>query len=377
MASLMGRRAIERRPWRLRPRGVLLERYVAREIAKAAAGISAILVIVFVSYLVARYLGDVVDGLLPARTIAFLVLLRTAIALEVLLPITLFLGVVMALGRLHTDSEIVAMSALGVSPARVLRAVGGLALVLAVGVGTLSLLVRPWAYDKSYRLRAEAGAEIDLDRFKAGRFYAKQRGEYVVFAESDNPADGRLAGVFVHHEERGIRQVIFAQRAYQHVDPASGNRTLVALRGRHYRIAPGEGRDRIVGFERIEMPLRPEEVVPEYRRKAAPSATLARSSDRMDLAEWQWRLTTPLATVFLALLGVPLSRAVPRQGRYTRFTAAVLAYAAYYNLKSVAKTWVERGAVGPVPGLWWVDVLLAVVVVLLLWRPWPLGRWRR
>jgi lipopolysaccharide export system permease protein len=357
---------------------VLLERYVVREIAKAAAGVSAILVVVFVSYLLARYLADVVDGLLPARTIAFLILLRTAIALEVLLPITLFLGVVMALGRLHTDSEIVAMSALGVSPARVLRAVGGLALVLAVGVGTLSLLVRPWAYDKSYRLRAEAGAEVDLDRIKAGRFYARQRGEYVVFAESDNPADGRLAGVFVHREEGGIRQVIFAERAYQRVDPVSGNRTLVVLRGRHYRISPGEGRDRIVGFDRIEMPLRPEEVgVPDYRRKAAPSSTLARSSDRMDLAELQWRLTTPLATVLLALLGVPLSRAVPRQGRHARFAAAVLAYAAYYNLKSVAKTWVERGAVGPVPGLWWVDVLLAAVVVLLLWRPWPLGRWRR
>ena len=55
----------------------------------------------------------------------------------------------------------------------------------------------------------------------------------------------------------------------------------------------------------------------------------------------------------------------------------MLAYAAYYNLKAMAKTWVERGIVGPVPGLWWVDVLLGVVVLLLLWRPWPQGRWRR
>ena len=84
----------------------------------------------------------------------------------------------------------------------------------------------------------------------------------------------------------------------------------------------------------------------------------------MDLAELQWRLTTPLATVFLALLGIPLSRAVPRQGRY-------------YNVKIVAMVWVERGKVGPLPGLLWVDVLLALVVVLLLWRPWPQGRWGR
>jgi lipopolysaccharide export system permease protein len=199
-----------------------------------------------------------------------------------------------------------------------------------------------------------------------------------VFAEREAPSEGRLSGVFVHNEERGVRQVVFAERAFQQVDPVSGTRTLVVLRGRQYRIsATPDGRDRVVGFERLEMPLKAEEVVPEYRRKSAPTATLARSRDPMDVAELQWRLTTPLATVSLALLGIPLSRAVPRQGRYARFAAAVVAYAAYYNVKAMAKTWVERGIVGPLPGLWWVDVVLAAVVVLLLWRPWPGGRWQR
>jgi lipopolysaccharide export system permease protein len=358
--------------------GTLLERYVVREIARPAAGVCAILATVFVGYLLGRYLSDVVEGLLPSRTIAFIVLLRTAIALEVLLPITLFLCVVMALSRLHADAEMVAMAALGVSPGRVIRAVGGLAAALAVAVGVLSLFVRPWAYEQSYRLRAQAGSEVDIERIKAGRFYARQRGEYVVFAERDVPGEGRLAGVFVHNEERGFRHVIFAERAYQEVDPASGVRTLVALRGRHYRISvTPDGRDRVVAFQRIEMPLRSEEVVPEYRRKAAPTAALARSRNPMDVAELQWRLTTPLATVCLALLGIPLSRAVPRQGRYARFAAAVVAYAAYYNVKAAAKTWVEQGVVGPIPGLWWVDLVLAALVILLLWRPWPGGQWQR
>jgi lipopolysaccharide export system permease protein len=271
----------------------------------------------------------------------------------------------------------IAMSALGVSPARVARAVAGLASAAALGVALLSLFVRPWAYDMSYRLRAAAGVEIDLGRVQAGRFYARQRGEYVVFAEREDGGAGRLSGVFVHSEDRGVRQVIVAERASQRVDPLTGERTLIALRGRQYRISLGEGPDRVIGFERTEMPLRAEEVVPEYRRKAVPTATLMRSRDPTEVAELQWRLTTPLATVGLALLGIPLSRAAPRQGRYARFATAVVAYAAYYNLKALAKTWVERGVVGPLPGLWWVDALLAVVVVLCVWRPWPPGWWRR
>jgi lipopolysaccharide export system permease protein len=286
--------------------------------------------------------------------------------------------VVLALSRLHADSEMIAMSALGVSPLRVVRAVGGLGLALAVGVGGLSLVVRPWAYEQSYRLRAQASADVDLERIKAGRFYARQRGEYVVFAERDEAAEGRLAGVFVHSEEPGVRQVVFAERAYQQVDPATGDRTLIVLRGRQYRIAATpEGRDRVVTFERLEVPLRTEPVVPEYRRKAAPTAALARSRDPRDVAELQWRLSTPLATLSLALLGIPLARAVPRQGRYARFATAVAVYAAYYNAKSMAKTWVEQGAVGAVPGLWWVDAAVGVAVILLLWRPWPGGQWRR
>ena len=375
MKTLMAPRAIVRR--RFQVGGGLLGRYIVREIAVPALAVASILIVVFVSYLLARFLADVVDGLLPSRTLAFLVLLRTVIALEVLVPITLLLGVVMALGRLHTDSEMIAMSALGVSSARIAQAVALLAVVLAVGVAALSLVVRPWAYEKSYRLRAEASAEVDLDRFKAGRFYAKQRGEHVVFAESGDTATGRLSGVFVHNEERGTRRVVFAQSAYQRVDPVTGDRTLVMLHGRHYRISLGEGRDRVIGFEQVEMPLKNEEVVTEYRRKSALTATLARSRDPMDIAELQWRITTPLATVFLALLGIPLSRAVPRQGRYARFATAVLAYAAYYNLKAAAKAWVERGKIGPMPGLLWVDVLLAIVVLLLLWQPWTRGRWRR
>jgi lipopolysaccharide export system permease protein len=183
-----------------------------------------------------------------------------------------------------------------------------------------------------------------------------------------------MEGVFVHSEDPDSVQVTYAKHAYQRVEPATGQRTLVLLDGHNYRIALDEGRDRVLKFEQMEMRIKEEETTPEYRRKAASTRTLARSTDSMDMAELQWRLTTPLSTVLLALLGVPLSRSVPRQGRYARFGTAVLVYAAYYNVKAMAKTWLEHGTVGPLPGLWWVDALLAVVVLVVLWRPW--GRLR-
>ena len=105
----------------------------------------------------------------------------------------------------------------------------------------------------------------------------------------------------------------------------------------------------------------------KYRVRAAPTEQLALSANPPDVAERQGRVAAPLASVLLALLAVPLSRTVPRQGKYGRMVAAVLAYALYYNLSAMAKAWVETGVVGRIPGVWWVPTLLASVVLALLW----------
>jgi lipopolysaccharide export system permease protein len=86
------------------------------------------------------------------------------------------------------------------------------------------------------------------------------------------------------------------------------------------------------------------------------------------VAELQWRLSTPLSTVLLSLLAIPLSRTVPRRGKYAKILTATILYAAYYNLCLAAKTWVERGAVPSVPGIWWAHALFAGIVVVLLSR---------
>jgi lipopolysaccharide export system permease protein len=354
---------------------VILDRYIAREIGKPLGVVCAVLIAIFMTYISARFLADAADGVLPPRTVLSLVLLRTVIALEVLLPITLFLSVVRGLGRLHTDAEMIAITAAGVAPLRVVRAVLALALGIGLVVGVLSLAVRPWAYEETYRLRAQAAVEFDVRRLDAGRFYEKQHGDHVVFAERYDSERDQLEGVFVHSEEDGAIKVIFARRAAQRVD-RNGQRSLVAHDGTYYRLSVGEGADRVGTFGRAEIPLAEDkDVALEYRRKSAPTAELARSTGRSDIAELHWRLSLPVATVLLALLAVPLSRTSPRQGRNARFGIAVLVYAAYFNLKSLAKAMVDNGTIAPFPGLLWVDLALALLVIAML-RPLLRGsRW--
>jgi lipopolysaccharide export system permease protein len=87
------------------------------------------------------------------------------------------------------------------------------------------------------------------------------------------------------------------------------------------------------------------------------------------MAEFQWRLSTPLATILLALIGVPLSRSSPRHGKYAKITTAVVIFAVYYNLSALTKKWVERGILDTLPGIWWIQLLLAGLLLVLLWQP--------
>src|SRR5262249_42510450 len=105
-----------------------------------------------------------------------------------------------------------------------------------------------------------------------------------------------------------------------------------------------------------------------YKRKAAPTWQLARSLASPDIAELQWRLSTPVSAFLMGLLGFPLSRARPRDGKYAKLFMSALSYGAFYNLQLIAKTWVEQGVVKPIPGLWWPHLLLALLIVVLIWN---------
>ena len=77
------------------------------------------------------------------------------------------------------------------------------------------------------------------------------------------------------------------------------------------------------------------------------------------------------------MLGVPLSRAHPRQHRNTKVGIAILIYAGYYLLYESARTWVQTGVLPPFPGLWIAPASLALVLSFVLFEP-QLGllRWR-
>ena len=103
-----------------------------------------------------------------------------------------------------------------------------------------------------------------------------------------------------------------------------------------------------------------------------PTGALRQSTDTVDAAEFQWRVSTPISTLLLTLVAIPLSRARPRQGRYAKMLLALGIYAVYFNLLDVARSWVEQASSR---SIWWVPALLAVAVAVM-YAPVVTRKWK-
>ena len=346
---------------------MIFKNYLIGEIGRIMAVMLAVLVTLFASYSAGNLLNDAVNGLMPADTIAALVGLKALISLEVLIPVSLYVSVVLAFGRLYGDSEFTAMFALGMTPTKVMRIVLTLAGSLALVVAFLSVVVRPWAYQLSHELTARAETMLSVDYMEAGTFYLGDKGNRVIFVEHRDGPKSPAQNIFVRTMHEGHPRVIFAHDAQSQPKEAGQDSADVLLKDAHVYdfLQTGHPDDTAMIVEQVTVPTGNRSVkAPEYSATAAGTLSLARSGRPEDIAELQWRLSTPISTLLLGLLGVPLSRAKPRQSRYSKIGTAILLYSFYYLLCTSARTWVQHGTIGAFPGIWWAPALLAAVVAV-------------
>ncbi len=340
---------------------MIVHRYLAREVAKPLLAVVALLVGIFMAYSLTRFLADANEGVLSASAVAVLTGLKVLIALEVLIPIALYIGMIVTLGRFYSDHEVTALKAGGVGEWRIVAPVIWLSITVALIVGLLSLFVRPWAYDRLYAFQAEAEAAAELEDIAPGQFHLYGDAERMVFLEDRNAQSGELVGVFVRSRNEAGLEVISGNRG-RLLSYAKPDAHLLELDDAFVYRQTRDDPDLIAQFRRFSIwtpTLTPDPV--GYKPKAIPTWPLMGSALDDDRAELQWRLSTGVSTVLLALIAVPLGRTRPRSGRYGRVLLAVAVYAAYFNFIGIARSGVEQGTL---EHLWWVPLGLATLIAL-------------
>ena len=343
-----------------------LDRYLLREVIQTWFVVTGVLLVIMLTSRFARYLGEAAGGNLPSDVVFALLGLTSVHYLTVLVPVSLFLAVMLAFGRLYKDSEMAALMACGVGYGRLLKPLAVLGGVGAVALAVLALGVSPWAGRISEQVREDAHREAEAAGFEPGRF--RSVGDTVFYADEVGEGGRELRQVFIQDRAAdGTLTVSFAARAEQRTDRASGARHLVLYDGRRYQGTPGERELQTVAFAEhgVRIALGDGDRS-ELRYASRTTTSLIGSDDPAAVAELQWRLSVPLMGVLLVALAIPLSRISPRQGRYGKLVTAILVYVIYSNLLGLSQVWLERGQIPSWLGLWWVHagvVLFALALV--------------
>ena len=100
---------------------MILFRYLTKEVCSAFAAITVVLLVIFLSNQLVRYLAYAADGRLAIMSILHLMVLEIPHLLGLLLPLGLYLGILLAHGRLYIDHEMAVLGACGVSRGQIVR----------------------------------------------------------------------------------------------------------------------------------------------------------------------------------------------------------------------------------------------------------------
>lgn len=352
-----------------------LDRYLLREVTWTFVAVTGVLLVVLMSNQFARVIGQAAQNDFPGGIVLTLIWLTTLQQLTVLVPIGLFLGIVLALGRLYHESEMTAMTACGVGPLRVYKPIVLLSVVVAMLLALLSYRVVPAAWQKSSELRLAAMRAAQFGALEPGRFRSFAGGDAVFYAERVDKS-GELFGVFVQRSVGDRVEVALAERAVQR-GAGQPEQLFILYNGRRYEGRPGDTDWRVVEFREHGIPVRlPETKAGRTKEELKSTASLLASSSPVDRAELAWRTAVPVMALVLMVLAVPLSRLRPRQGRFGRVALAVLAYFIYTNLLAAVRVWIQKDTAGGQLGLWWVHLLPLAIAAFLLWNELHPGRLR-
>jgi LPS export ABC transporter permease LptG/LPS export ABC transporter permease LptF len=358
----------------------ILDRYILKEITPSfLLGIGVFTFVLLLNEILRLAQKLVTQSATASETASILLnLLPSVLCLTI--PMGFLLGVLIALGRLSADSEIVAMRASGVSLYRLLVPI---LVTAAVGWLLTSHLIIQVLPDSNQRVRqllfqvmtSQAGTEV-----RPRVFYDRLFPNFM-FLVMDKPTGAQywqnviLADLATPESPR----VTFAEEGRLLVDRNERTVSFYLRNAELHQVSQNEPDDyqRQVSAE-FWLPLPtasffpPEDIdVPRGARELG-LAQLRTSYDETGLpvylTEIHKKFSIPFACFVFGVLGLGLGIRNRRDGRSWGFVASLSILFVYYLLIDMGESMANNGRLSPLLGMWTANLVLGALAIVLLVR---------
>lgn len=348
---------------------MLFRRALLRELVFNYLGILMVLFTITLTTLFIRLLGDAAHGELAVDAVLAFLGFAVFNLLPLILSLTLFIAIIMALSRAYRESEMVVWSSAGLGLSAWLRPVIAFALPVALTIAMLNFAIIPWALSKKDEFRQMMDKRDELSIISPGMFTESKQEDKVYFVEAMTENGAQVKNVFVQSLDNHELGITVAQTGV-HRQLANGQRYLVLQNGRRYEGMPGQADYKISEFGEYWMRIEPQSLSlhPDFGANARSTPALLRDPTPVNLAELAWRCGFPLSAMILALLAIPLSFVNPRAGRSFSLILAMFIFLIYNNLLGIVEDLIAGQKLGFVAGLFSVHGVMLCVFALMFWR---------
>jgi LPS export ABC transporter permease LptF/LPS export ABC transporter permease LptG len=354
----------------------ILDRYIVREVFRhALLGLAVFTFVFFVPQLV-RLMELFVRHAGSGAQVFLLFLCIFPGVLTFTIPMATLIGVLLGLGRMSADSEIIALTAVGIGRRRILLPVG----VLALAGALLTLTMTVWLGPLALRIFRSIEAELLSSQisFQVQPRVFDERFPNMVLYVNDVTASGtQWHGVFLAETGgEGGSRITLAENAIVIAEPKQGKLELHLQGGTTHEFSRVDADHySVTAFGRSDWPIEVSGLVPTHPRQLSNSERSVKELAldkgpgwREARVELHRRFAFPIACLAFALVAVPLGAQPRRGGRAAGTLLAVVLIASYYLLLVMGAGLARQGDVLPFEGIWLANFVLAVLGFTLLPR---------
>jgi lipopolysaccharide export system permease protein len=347
---------------------LLIERHLTRQFAESVAAVAIVLLLVTLGALFADLISEIAKGKVPAGLLLSQLGLRSIRFLTLVLPLALFLGLLLSIGRLYADSEMAVLASIGLGPQRLWRPLLLVSVPILLIVALASLWLAPMSASRAKEMIEVANRSFLIAGLEPGRFVELPGKAGVLYVTELTPDGTHFKQLFVQREDKGRLDIITAHE---------GSLQLIGETARFLRLKDGfrvEGALGARDFRMMRFGTNDIRVPDRERNQSADdlsaNSTLSLFSQHTPMAwgELHWRLAMPIFVAVLTLFALPLARSEPRQPQYGLILFALLVYLVGMILLLLGTGLIGNGHIPAWLGLWWVHLPMAALAAWLFLR---------
>jgi lipopolysaccharide export system permease protein len=297
--------------------------------------------------------------------------------LEMTVPMAFLLAILLGLGRMSNDQELLAMKASGVSPTQILWPIAVLALLISIATLFLTMFARPAA---NFALKKEL---YNIAKSRVGtalkeKVFNDDFPKILIYVEEIVPPGNTAQGVFIVDRRDNVREdVILGKVARISTDEETNSLGLRLFDGSIYEREKNRSGFSQTRFNIYDFKLDLDDLIgPAQQKESGPkemalsellasieskqSRGIKTTAERMEL---QQRISFSFVPLLFCLLGVSLTL-IPRASRANRswgFTLCLFWLMAYYLLLSLGKALGDKSILHPVAALWLPNIVIGAI----------------